>query len=319
MCLPWSNALHNGRNTNQSLSENEWSGTVKMAYRWNETAMTYFSAARGYKAGGFNLDRTQGSPLPWSPTTSDTSFPGEFVDSYELGAKTSWAGGNLLLNGAFFHQSYSDFQLNSFLGTSFVVRSIPKVTSQGLDAELLWQATPGLMLQTGLVYADTKYGKNIPGCDFRGPGHTDTTCQLPGQPPAIGQLYKLPGAQMSFAPKWSLSASMTYEWDFASNLEGRFNIGTKWMSEFNTGSDLDTEKMQDAYAVVNARVGIGSRDRSWQLELWGTNILDEDYVQVGFDGPLQAVGAATPGDPMNTFNAFLGAPAMYGVTLRFQF
>ncbi|HNV78993.1 MAG TPA: TonB-dependent receptor [Thermomonas sp.] len=308
-CLPWSNALHNGRATDQSRSENEWSGTLKMAYRWNESAMTYFSAARGYKAGGFNLDRVQSSNGLSSGAAGivpvdDTSFPGEFVDSYELGAKTTWAGGNLLLNGALFHQTYSDFQLNSFLGTSFVVRSIPKVTSQGIDAELLWQATPGLMLQTGLVYADTKYGKTIPGADFAAPA---------------GQLYKLPGAQMSFAPKWSLSASMTYEWDIGANMEGRFNIGTKYQSEYNTGSDLDAEKLQDAYAVVNARIGIGARDRKWQVELWGTNILDKDYVQVGFDGPLQAVGSPAPNDPANTYNAFLGAPAMYGMTLRFQF
>ncbi len=300
MCLPWTNALHDGDVTHQSRSENEWSGTLKFAYRWNDNAMTYFSAARGYKAGGFNLDRTQ---VGVTPTTSDTSFPGEFVDSYELGAKTTWAGGNLLLNGALFHQTYSDFQLNSFLGTSFVVRSIPKVTSQGLDAELLWQATPGLMLQTGLVYADTKYGKNIPGSDFTYPG----------------QLYKLPGQQMSFAPKWSLSASVTYEWDIGENLEGRFNIGGKWLSEYNTGSDRDDEKLQDAYAVVNARVGIGSRDRRWQLELWGLNIFDQEYVQVAFDGPLQAVGTPSPGDPMNTYNAFLGAPRTYGATLRFNF
>ena len=300
MCLPWTNALHDGDVTHQSRSENEWSGTLKFAYRWNENAMTYFSAARGYKAGGFNLDRTQ---VGVTPTTSDTSFPGEFVDSYELGAKTTWAGGNLLLNGALFHQTYSDFQLNSFLGTSFVVRSIPKVTSQGLDAELLWQATPGLMLQTGLVYADTKYGKTIPGADFTYPG----------------QFYKLPGGQMSFAPKWSFSASLTYEWDIGSNLEGRFNIGGKWMSEYNTGSDRDDEKLQDAYAVVNARVGIGSRDRRWQLEFWGLNIFDQDYVQVAFDGPLQAVGTPQPNDPLNTYNAFLGAPRMYGVTLRVRY
>ena len=318
MCLPWTNALHDGRSTDQDRSENEWSGTLKFAYRWNDQAMTYFSAARGYKAGGFNLDRVQSANglsngAAGIAPVDDTSFPGEFVDSYELGAKTTWAGGNLLLNGALFHQTYSDFQLNSFLGTSFVVRSIPKVTSQGIDAELLWQATPGLMLQTGLVYADTKYGKNIPGCDFVGPGQTTAAC------PSVGQLYKLPGAQVSFAPEWSLSASLTYEWDFGNDLEGRFNIGTKWLSEYNTGSDLDLEKMQDSYAVVNARIGIGARDRGWQLELWGVNILDEDYVQVGFDGPLQAPGAPTPGDPSNTYNAFLGAPATYGVTLRFQF
>ena len=110
--------------------------------------MTYGSAARGYKAGGFNLDRVQSSNglssagqgiLP----VNDTSFPGEFVDSFELGAKTTWADGNLLLNATLFHQTYDDFQLNSFLGTSFVVRSIPEVVSKGVDTEVLWQAERG--------------------------------------------------------------------------------------------------------------------------------------------------------------------------------
>jgi iron complex outermembrane recepter protein len=307
-CLPWANVMHNGRNTNQSRSENEWSGTMKAAYRWNEQVMGYVSYARGYKAGGFNLDRVQSSNGLSSGTTgitpvNDTSFPGEFVDSWELGTKTTWAGGNLLLNGALFHQSYTDFQLNSFLGTSFVVRSIPKVVSKGLDAELLWQANSNLMLQAGMMYADTKYTDTIPGADYVFPG----------------ALYKLPGARMSFAPRFSGSLSVTYEWNFASNLEGRFNIGGKYMSDYNTGSDLDAEKMQDAYAVVNARLGIGSRDRRWQVELWGTNIFNQDYVQVGFDGPLQALGTPEPGNPGNTYNAFPGAPAMYGATLRFRF
>lgn len=317
-CLPWANVQHNGRMTDQSRSENEWSGTLKAAYRWNEHAMTYLSYARGYKAGGFNLDRVQSSNGLSSggsgiTPVNDTSFPGEFVDSWELGAKTTWAGGNLLLNAALFHQTYSDFQLNSFLGTSFVVRSIPKVVSKGLDAELLWQATPGLMLQAGLMYADTQYGGDIQGCDFVGPGETTAQC------PSIGALYKLPGAQMSFAPKLSGSLSATYEWNIGSRLEGRFNIGGKYMSKYNTGSDLDVEKEQDGYAVFNARLGIGARDRKWQVELWAQNLFDQDYVQVGFDGPLQALGTPEPGNPKNTYDAFLGAPRMYGATLRFRF
>lgn len=309
-CLPWANVQHNGRVTDQSRSENEWSGTLKAAYRWNAHAMTYLSYARGYKAGGFNMDRVQSSNGLSSggsgiTPVNDTSFPGEFVDSWELGAKTTWADGNLLLNATLFHQTYSDFQLNSFLGTSFVVRSIPEVVSKGLDSELLWQpkAAPGLMLQAGLMYADTKYGRDIPGGDFVFPG----------------ALYKLPGARMSFAPRLSGSASVTYEWDIGSNLEARFNIGAKYMSEYNTGSDLDTEKLQKAYTVANARIGIGRRDRRWQVELWGTNIFNQNYVQVGFDGPLQALGTPDPGNPKNTYDAFLGAPAMYGATLRFQF
>lgn len=307
-CLPWANVMHSGRSSDQSRSENEWSGTLKLAYRWNPHAMAYVSYARGYKAGGFNLDRVQSSNGLSSggsgiTPVNDTSFPGEFVNSWELGAKTTWAGGNLLLNAALFHQTYSDFQLNSFLGTSFVVRSIPEVVSKGLDAELLWQTTPNLMLQAGLMYADTRYGDAIPGADFTYPG----------------ALYKLPGARMSFAPRFSGSLSATCEWDIGQRLEGRFNIGGKYMSSYNTGSDLDAEKGQGAYTVANVRIGIGARDQAWQLELWGLNVFDARYVQVGFDGPLQALGTPEPGNPKNTYNAFLGAPATYGATLRFRF
>jgi iron complex outermembrane receptor protein len=324
-CLPWTNPLHvmrrdaNGNllggDTFQDSEEKEWSGTLKAAYRWNENVMTYVSAARGYKGGGFNLDRVQSSDgrsisgAGIQPVV-DTSFPAEFVDSYELGAKTNWAGGSLVLNATLFHQEYEDFQLNSFLGTSFVVRSIPEVTSSGLDAELLWQpaAVPGLMLQGGLMYADTTFGDDIPGGDFveRTPASQS------------GALYKLPGSTMPFAPEWSGSASVTYEWDMASNLVGRFNIGAKFMGDYNTGSDLDVEKEQDGYSIVNARLGIGRSDGRWMLELWGTNITDTEYVQVGFDGPLQAL-FPDPGNPFNTYNAFLGAPRMYGMTLRVRY
>ena len=307
-CLPWANPLHNGRATNQEREEKEWSGTVKAAYRWNEHVMTYGSAARGYKAGGFNLDRVQSSTGLSSGgqgivPVNDTSFPGEFVDSFELGTKTTWAGGNLLLNATLFHQTYEGFQLNSFLGTSFVVRSIPEVVSQGIDTEILWQPVKALMLQGGLTYADTRYGDTIPGGDFVAP---------------TGNLFKLPGSQVSFAPYWSGSASVTYTMDFANAMAARFNVGAKYMSDYNTGSDLDDEKHQDGYAVVNARVAVGPSDKRWSVEFWGQNLFDKDYVQVGFDAPLQNVTPAT-GNAFNSFNAFLGAPRTYGLTLRVKY
>jgi outer membrane receptor protein involved in Fe transport len=290
MCLPWSNSLHNGRVTSQERDEKEWSGTVKAAYRWNERVMTFASAARGYKAGGFNLDRVQSSTGLSSGTSGitpvdDTSFPGEFVDSYEVGAKTTWMGGNLLLNASLFHQEYSDFQLNSFLGTSYVVRSIPELVSQGMDAEILWQPRRGLMLQGGITYTDAEYGDDLlPDVD----------------------LVLLPGGRAAFAPKWSSSAAVTYEWDIGNDLEARFNIGAKYSSSYNTGSDLDPQKQQDAYTVASARIGIGRQDKRWAVELWAQNLTDEEYIQVGFDAPLQT----------GSWNAFLGAPRTYGVTLR---
>lgn len=291
-CLPWTNVRHNGRSTDQERDEKEWSGTFKAAYRFNEHAMAYFSAARGYKAGGFNLDRVQSntglsSGVSGIVPVNDTSFGAEFVDSYELGTKTTWLGGNLLLNATLFHQEYSDFQLNSFLGTSFVVRSIPKVTSQGLDAELLWQ-TGGWMVQSGLTYADTQYGDDpLPDTD----------------------LALLPGSRPSFAPKWSVTSSVGYEWDIGSRLTARAHVGAKYMSEYNTGSDLDPQKQQDGYALANARIAIGSREDRWDLELWSQNLTDAEYYQTAIDAPLQA----------GTWNAFLGAPRTYGLTLRVRY
>src|SRR3546814_13263352 len=108
---------------------------------------------------------------------------------------------------------------------------------------------------------------------------------------------------MPCAPDLSGSAARTYEGDPSNSLQGRFNIGAKHMSDYNTGSDLDVEKHQDAYTVVNARVGIGARDNRWSLELWGTTLPETEYVQVGFDGPLQNF-SPLPGNPFNTFNTF---------------
>ena len=290
-CLPWGNVAHNGRSLDQSREEKEWSGTIKLAYNFSDDVMAYFSAARGYKAGGFNLDRVQSANGLSSGTqgivpVDDTSFVGEFVDSYELGTKTTWRDGNLLLNASLFHQIYSDFQLNSFLGTSFVVRSIPEVVSQGIDAEILWQTpTPGLSVQGGFTWARTEYGDDL----------------LPD-----ADLFLLPGNQMSFAPKFSGNASLTYQWDIGDRLQGRFNIGAKHMSDYNTGSDLDPQKAQDAYTLVNARIGLGRKDKRWSLELWGQNLTDETYKQVGIDAPIQT----------GSWNAFLGAPRTWGMTLR---
>lgn len=291
MCLPWSNTLFNGRTTQQQQAENEWSGTLKAAYRWNDTVMAYASAARGYKAGGFNLDRVQSingqsDGAPGITPVNDTSFPGEFVDSFEVGSKTSWQDGNLLLNAAWFHSKYTDFQLNSFIGTSYVVRAIPELTTRGVDADMLWQTrVPGLSLQGGMIYTDARYGDDA----------------LPDAALAL-----LPGSTASFAPKWAFTGGVTYQWDFNSYLMGRFNVGAKHSTEYNTGSDLSPFKVQPAYTLVNARLTIGAINKHWSVELWGNNLTNKTYTQVGFDAPIQ------PGST----NAFLGAPRTFGLTVR---
>ena len=314
LCLPWANPLFNNRGTTQKRSDKEWSGTIKAAYRFTPEVFSYASFARGYKGGGFNLDRTQSANGLQSGGQGvvpilDTSFPAEFVDSYEIGLKNTLFNRSVLLNVTGFYQKFSDFQLNTFLGTSFAVRSIPEVVSQGVDADFLW-FTPvrGLTVQSGFTYAKTEYGDQ----------------KVPNDPG--NALALLPGSRLSLAPEYSASASLTYETPVADTLKARFNIGAKYSSDYITGSDLLPFKTQDAFTVANARVGLGAADDSWIVELWGQNIFDEKYTQVGFNGPLQgSSGLSTTNAVYNpaidtiTYDAFLGAPRTYGVTLRSKF
>jgi iron complex outermembrane receptor protein len=297
-CPTFADPIYNDLVSSQSIDESEWSGTAKLAYRFTADVMSYLSYARGYKASGYNLDRERtpivppaGAP-PGPPlfiADTDTSFRPEIVDSFELGTKTTLFGRSLLLNTALFYQEFQDFQLNTFTGISFVVVSIPEVTSRGVDLDLTW-APPveDLTVNAGLTYAETEYG------DFT---------------PPFAALFRLPNSQMSFAPKWSASLSTTYERAIGGSLLWRANIGAKHTSEYNTGSDLNPAKLQDALTLVNARIGIGAQNRRWMLEAWAQNLTDEEYYQVVFDATLQT----------GTLNAYLGAPRTYGLTLRMTF
>ncbi len=323
LCINQLNPDFDGRAYTQELTDEDISGRFAVQYRFNPDLMVYASYARGYKAGGFNLERSSG-PNPARPgdvlPIDDTSFPAETVDSWELGFKSTLLNRQLLFNATWFHQTFSDFQLNTFAGINFIVESIPELTSTGVDADLMW-FTPveGLTLTGGLTYAQTEYG------DF-----TAADLSNASRFPALSLL---PGAQMSFAPEWSVTAGINYDRSIGGGLRGLFNLSAKYTSEYNTGSDLLPLKMNDAMTLVNGRIGIGSEDERWTLEVWGQNLTDEEYAQVVFNGPLQGSAfQATPtasgpyaGSFYNpaldtmTYNAFLGQPRTWGVTLRVRY
>ncbi|WP_395942647.1 TonB-dependent receptor [Brevundimonas sp.] len=311
-CLPWNNVLYDNRRISEEHDDGVLSGTVKATYRLNDSAMLYGSYARGYKGFGYNMDRVQTGVTP----DASLYFPAETVDSYELGLKTTLLDRKLLLNATYFNQKFEDFQLNTFLGTAFVVESIPELKTQGVDADMMW-FTPldGLTLTAGVTYTDAEYGA-FTAADLTSPGR-------------FPQLSLLPGARPSFAPEWSLAGSVNFDRSLGGGLRGGFSLSAKYMTEYNTGSDLIPFKMQDGFAVVNGRVTVGSEDERWALDVWAQNLTDEEYVQVAYNSPLQGTAFQTAAQPNGTFydqsrdtqgiSAFLGAPRTYGVTLRVKY
>ncbi|WP_312782709.1 TonB-dependent receptor [Brevundimonas sp.] len=312
ICLPWANPLYDNRRLSEENTGGDFTGTVKASYRFNDSVMAYGSYAHGYKSFGYNLDRVQNGITP----TASLYFPAETVDSYELGLKNTLFDRTVLLNVTYFNQKFEDFQLNTFLGTAFVVESIPELKSQGFDADFVW-FTPveGLSFNGGVTYTDTKYGDFI-ASDLTNPGN-------------FPQLSLLPGARASFAPEWSATGSVAFDRSIGAGLRLGLNLSAKYTTEYNTGSDLLPYKMQDAMTLVNGRVTLGSEDDRWALDIWAQNLTDEEYKQVAINAPLQGSAFQSTVQPngtyfnpaldTQTYNAFMGQPRTYGATLRVKY
>jgi iron complex outermembrane recepter protein len=316
-CFSGLNPFFNNSGFSQSNTENNLSGTVKLSYHFTDDIMSYINWANGYKAGGYNLSRVTFQAAPArAPTAADplgplaplgiipdlnTAFPRETVNSGEVGLKTTWFNHTLRLNGAFFYQQYKDFQLNTFTGIQFVVTSLPKVVSKGVDLDFTW-ASPlqGLTFAGGVTkdLTDIKdFGTTLDPAapDFCGP--TNANCPFRAN------------NRLSFAPLWSGALSANYNVPFNSYLGLRTSLEEKYNSSYNTGSDLDPRKVQGAFGLLNARLGIGANDESWTVEAWGANLTNKYYYGVAFDAPFQ----------FNTIDSFLSAPRTYGLTGRVKF
>lgn len=300
VCLPYARSGLDNTGYDQERTDEEVSGTIRLTYDVSDDVMTYAGYSRGFKAGGFNLDRQFNGPI--DPTLGytdvDTSFAPEIIDSYEAGFKSTLAGGALQLNANVFYQQIEDFQLNTFNGLAFVVESVEESTSRGLELDFQY-ATPveGLDISGGYAYVDATYDEVNTG------------------DPLVDAIED---KNLSLSPEHFLTGQVIYERPLTANLNGLFSIDARYVSEYNTGSDLDPEKVQEAFTLVNARLGV-STNNGWSVELWGRNLTDETYAQVAFDAFAQGRrgGAGTSNDPRGTasYDAFLGAPRTYGITL----
>jgi hypothetical protein len=171
------------------------------------------------------------------------------------------------------------------------------VESKGAELSVEW-LTPlsGLSLSAGLVYADTQI-TNFGDALYLFATNRENN-------------------RLSFSPLWSGVVSAAYQVPLSSSLALRISADEKYSSSYNTGSDLDPLKIQGAYGLLNARIGIGAPDGKWTFEVWGQNLADKGYFQVAFDAPFQ--GLAVPGFN-NQIDSFVGDPRTFGATIRVKF
>lgn len=342
-CQGNSTAELNNVSINSNRGEDKWTGTAILSYKPVDDLLMYASYSRGYKAGGFNLDRSAlKSPIPTFASlggaqalVNNLKFDPELVNSYEIGAK--YATGPFSASVSLFRSDFSNFQLNTFNGTVFLVQTVNGcktslggadrdlsattgacpagdvgwgVRAQGLELEAALNPARDFRVTAGLTYAKTKYRNDIVG----------NSAGAPLDP----ALRFLPGNNLSNAPEYVVTASMAFTPEIGnSGLSALFYVDGRMTSDYNTGSDLFPQKGQDGFAIVNARVGLRGPDERWSIEFWAQNLFDINYAQVAFNSPFQAGGSGAPFNDANNypggrqlFSQFLAEPRTFGVTVR---
>ena len=97
------------------------------------------------------------------------------------------------------------------------------------------------------------------------------------------------------------------------------------MSKFNTGSDLDLEKIENGYTVVNARIGIQGPDHNWARRAVGAEPVQRGLstrsrstLRSRASGTQRGVEQGFYTRSTQLFGAFLAEPRTFGATLRYK-
>ena len=132
---------------------------LALSYDLTEEATVYATLSRGYKAGGFSLDRNGADN-----SAVNEVFEPEILTNYEVGVKSELFDGRARFNAAAFLLDWQDLQLETFFflvpgdATSNVQLTINvgEARATGLEAELAVLLTENFTLTGGLGVIDTE-------------------------------------------------------------------------------------------------------------------------------------------------------------------
>ena len=271
-----------------TADESKLTGTLKAVWLPADNQRFYASFARGYKAGGFNLDQEAVGNRDANGNLVDQSrFGPETSDSLELGFKGQFLDRRLTINSAVFHTTFTDFQLNTFTGLGFTVGNVKEAVARGVEIESSFAPSGDLYLTAGVTYTDARYAD--------------------GLVPANAHLA---GKRLTQSPLWQSSLSAFFERDLpAAGWRFLANANWSYIGEVNTGSDLDPEKFREGFGLVNAQVGVRTSDGRYEVVAWGRNLTDRRMNMLVFDSVFQT----------GSWHTWVNPPRTFGLKVRANF
>lgn len=280
---------------NETYDDQRITGTAALAKSFKSGLYTYLGYSRGFKSGGLNLN-------PASTVGGTVQFRPEIIDNYEAGLRWRLFEGALQTRVTFFYMDLTDYQINAFDGTTFTVSNAGHVIAEGVEFESDVRLDSGLSFKGNFTYTDASYAEGTANVGF-------------GSSSVIGK-------QLTNSPEWVGQLGTTYTRLLPNGITFFGSLSARYQSAVNTGVDLNPGKDQEAYTLVNGRVGLRFPG-DYEISASAANLLDEYYRQIIFDAVARPpVGTGTvPGTSLTpmSFNGYPGTPRMVLLELRKRF
>jgi len=255
-----------------SRSGAQFTPTLGAQYHFESGTMVYVRLAQGFKSGGYNEAETSG-------IEDRFEYDDEEATSFEVGSKMRLLDGAATLNTSVFYTEYENRQVSSFEGLSFVVGNAAKSISQGVEIDGRWRAAERLTLGLSMAYLDSTYSEFSNG-----------TCEAFDTDAAkrVGEQCRsdLAGASTEYAPEWSASLNMRYVQPVGETLQLALQLDANFADDFYFQQDLDSNDMQTAETIINARLSLFGDSGEWEVALVGKNLTDKTITASGADIPL---------------------------------
>jgi len=177
------------------------------------------------------------------------SYDSEALWSYEIGVKSQLLENRLTVNGALFYMDIDNMQVTESIGPRNYITNVGKAVSYGVELEVRAKITPQFTMTANVGYTNVEYDEYK---DDSGDYNGNKASNVPKYTFAIGGQYR---------PGNGFYAGV--------DLVG---VGKTYLERTNTYE-------RDAYQLINAKIGYEAE--SWDIYLYGKNILDEDYSKEG--------------------------------------
>jgi iron complex outermembrane recepter protein len=257
-----------GRHESDDLS---W--RLDLGYRATDDAFLYAVVSTGYKSGGL-VTRPLRNGQP-------DSFGPENLLAYELGGKTRWLNGRLILNAAAFYYDFDDLQVNTttFTGDQLVVEvdNAARAELHGMDVDGTFDLSEQLAVLAGIVWLPKREFTR-----FRD-DRTDVT---------------LSGNKLVRAPETTVSTAIVYRCPLRNRSRFSARLEYNYRSSHYFTKENNPLYAQYGFGLLNLLLRLEAADGQWYLFLSGRNLTSERYFNQVF---LQS----SPGYP-DTYEAGAG-------------